>query len=105
MQKDDWMPTLEQLQAEQKRLNHRRKYRRALTGTIGILVVVAALSVLVSTVFLPVFRITGSSMEPNLNDGDIIVAMKTDSFQRGQHYRPGHWCVLSGRDQGTRRLQ
>ena len=84
MQKDDWTPTLEQLQAEQKRLNHRKKYRRALAGTIGILVVVAALSVLVSTVFLPVFRITGSSMEPNLNDGDIIVAMKTDSFQRGQ---------------------
>lgn len=91
MQKDDWTPTLEQLQAEQKRLNHRKKYRRALTtGTIGILVVVAALSVLVSTVFLPVFRITGSSMEPNLNDGDIIVAMKTDSFQRGQHYQPGY---------------
>ena len=84
MQKDDWTPTLEQLQAKQKRLNHRKKYRRALAGTIGILVVVAALSVLVSTVFLPVFRITGSSMEPNLNDGDIIVAMKTDSFQRGQ---------------------
>ena len=55
MQKDDWTPTLEQLQAEQKRLNHRKKYRRALAGTIGILVVVAALSVLVSTVFLPVF--------------------------------------------------
>ena len=33
---------------------------------------------------LPVFRITGTSMEPNLNDGDIIVAMKTDHFQRGQ---------------------
>ena len=73
----DAFPSLEALRAEQKRLNHRRRYRRALSGTIAVLVVVSALAVLISTLFMPVFRITGSSMEPNLNDGDIIVAMKT----------------------------
>ena len=80
----DAFPSLEALRAEQKRLNHRRRYRRALSGTIAVLVVVSALAVLISTLFMPVFRITGSSMEPNLNDGDIIVAMKTQSFKRGQ---------------------
>ena len=80
----DAFPSLEALRAEQKRLNHRRRYRRALSGTIAVLVGVSALAVLISTLFMPVFRITGSSMEPNLNDGDIIVAMKTQSFKRGQ---------------------
>lgn len=80
----DQLPTLEALQRERKRLKHRRRYRRALGGTVAALVVVAALAVLVSTIFMPVFRITGSSMEPNLNDGDIIVAMKTQSLRCGQ---------------------
>lgn len=84
MQNMNQLPSLEALRLEQKRLKHKRRYRRALSGTIAVLVVVAALSVLVSTLFMPVFRITGSSMEPNLNDGDIIVAMKTQNFQRGQ---------------------
>ncbi len=78
------LPSLEALRAEQKRLRHRRSYRRALSSTVAALVVVAAVAVLVSTIYMPVFRITGSSMEPNLNDGDIIVAMKTSSFERGQ---------------------
>lgn len=84
MQNMNQLPSLEALRLEQKRLKHKRRYRRALSGTIAVLVVVAALAVLVSTLFMPVFRITGSSMEPNLNDGDIIVAMKTQNFQRGQ---------------------
>lgn len=84
MQNMNSYPSMDALRAEQKRLRRRRRYRRALGGTVGVLVVVAALAVLVSTLFMPVFRITGSSMEPNLNDGDIIVAMKTSSFRRGQ---------------------
>lgn len=84
MHQYDPLPTLEQLRAEQKRLNHQSRYRKALGSTIAVLVVVAALAVLVSTLLMPVFRITGTSMEPNLNDGDIIVAMKTERFQTGQ---------------------
>ena len=80
-QEKEQLPTLEALQAERERLRHRRRYRRALLGTVAV---VAALAVLISTFFMPVFRITGSSMEPNLNDGDIIVAMKTERFERGQ---------------------
>lgn len=68
-QEKEQLPTLEALQAERERLRHRRRYRRALLGTVSVLAVVAALAVLISTFFMPVFRITGSSMEPNLNDG------------------------------------
>lgn len=84
MRKEAGLPTLEALQAEKKRLEHKKRYRRALLSTVGVLAVVAAIAVLLSTIYMPVFRITGTSMEPSLNDGDIIVAMKTRSFSRGQ---------------------
>lgn len=84
MQNLNQLPSLDAIRQEQKRLKHKRRYRKALSGTIAVLLVVAALAVLVSTVFMPVFRITGSSMEPNLNDGDIIIAMKTQNLKRGQ---------------------
>lgn len=84
MRKEAGLPTLEALQTEKKRLEHKKRYRRALLSTVGVLAVVAAIAVLLSTIYMPVFRITGTSMEPSLNDGDIIVAMKTERFERGQ---------------------
>lgn len=77
------IPTLEQAKKELKRLNHAKAYRRALTGTISVLLVVAAVSVLIATLFLPVLQISGESMEPTLSDGDIIVLLKTDKFEQG----------------------
>ena len=45
-QEKEQLPTLEALQAERERLRHRRRYRRALLGTVSVLAVVAALAVL-----------------------------------------------------------
>ena len=77
-------PKLEEIEGEIDRLNHKGRYRRALRSTIGTLVVVAALAVLIATLFLPVLRVTGTSMEPNLWAGDIIIGVKTNSFELGQ---------------------
>ena len=79
----DKLPTIEQTERELKRLRHRRAYSRALRGTISVLIVVAAISVLIATLFLPVLQISGESMEPTLGDGDIIVLLKTDRFEPG----------------------
>lgn len=54
-----------------------------LRSTIGILVVVAAAAVLLSTLFLPILRIYGHSMEPALTDGDIVMALRGGSYERG----------------------
>ena len=35
-----------------------------------------------STFFLPVLQIYGSSMSPTLNDGDILVSVKSSDFER-----------------------
>lgn len=44
---------------------------------------VAALAVLVATLWMPVLRIYGSSMAPTLSDGQLVVAIKTKTFAPG----------------------
>lgn len=76
-------PTIELMEAELKREKYKRRYRRVLRSTIYTLVVVAAISVLVATLWMPVLQIYGSSMQPVLSDGDIVVSLKGGEFQQG----------------------
>lgn len=76
-------PSLDILKSELKRERYKRRFRRLLRSTINALVVVAAVAALVATLMLPVLEIAGTSMEPSLNDGDIVVLVKTDKIERG----------------------
>ena len=76
-------PTVEQLEKELNRENYRKRYNRVLRNTIYTLITVAAIAVLVATLFLPVLRIYGSSMAPTLSDGDIVVSVKGGEYERG----------------------
>lgn len=77
-------PALEEIEAEMKRLQSGVNYRKALRSTIYTLVVVAAAAVLVAMLYLPVLRVSGSSMDPNMSDGDIIIGVKSGTFETGQ---------------------
>ena len=66
------LPSIEMLQAELKRVQHKSRYRSTLRSTIYILITVAAIAVLVATLWLPVLQIYGGSMSPTLKDGEII---------------------------------
>ena len=77
------VPTVAQLAQEFKRETSRRRYNRVLRSTIYTLITVAAVAVLVATLFLPVLRIYGTSMTPTTTDGDIVVSVKGGSFERG----------------------
>lgn len=72
-----------QIESELKRLNHQKEYRRMLRGTIVTLLSVAAAAVLIAMLFLPVMRVTGSSMETTLYSGDLVLCRKRSSFERG----------------------
>ena len=76
-------PQLGALKSELKRERHKRRFRRLLRSTINALVVVAAVAALVATLVLPVLQIAGTSMEPSLNDGDIVLLVKTDRLESG----------------------
>ena len=76
-------PTVEQLEGELQRERHRRSYRSTLLSTISALVIVAAVAVLVSMLVLPVLQVVGESMTPSLYQGEIVVAPKGTSLQKG----------------------
>lgn len=80
----DVLPPTEQVRAVHDKLAYRAKLRKVLTSTISILIVVAAVAVLVSTLFIPVIQVSGDSMEPTLYNGDIILLVKTDHYSQGQ---------------------
>lgn len=76
-------PTLEQLEAELQRENYRLTFNSVLRSTIYILIVVAAVSVLIAMLWLPVLQISGSSMTETLYDGDIVVTVKGMEYKTG----------------------
>lgn len=77
------LPQLEELQKELNREIYKRRFRRLLRSTIDALIVVAAVSAIIATLVFPVLQIAGTSMEPNLNDGDIVLLAKTDKLETG----------------------
>lgn len=77
-------PTSEQIEKEISREKYNIKYKNVLKSTLYSLVVVAAVAVLIATLALPVLQIKGSSMEPTLNDEEIVVLLKTTKLKRGQ---------------------
>ncbi len=77
------IPGIDEVEQEKKRLEYRKRYRRTIRTTIYALIVVAAIAILLATLFLPVLRVSGTSMEPTLNDQDIIVLVKNGNFKTG----------------------
>lgn len=77
------VPTADQLETEIQRVRYNRRYRTVLKSTIYTLITVAAVSILVATLWLPVLQIFGNSMTPTMQNGDIVFSLKTNSFQRG----------------------
>ena len=77
------IPSLAEIQRERKRIRRASYYQQALRGTVSVLVVVAAVAVLIATLFLPILQISGDSMSPTLEHDDIVVLLKTKDLDRG----------------------
>jgi len=81
--KENSLPSSEEIQRELKRERKQIRFRRIITNTLHTLIVVAAVAVLITSLILPVLQISGTSMEPTLSNGDIVVLLKTSSLERG----------------------
>lgn len=77
------VPSLKEIQTERKRIRRGSLYWQALRGTVAVLVVVAAIAVLITTLFLPILQISGDSMSPTLEHNEIVILLKSKDFQRG----------------------
>lgn len=78
------IPSLEEVEQERNRLQGQRRYRKVLRSTVYALVVVAAAAVLAATLVFPVLQVSGESMEPTLENQDVILLLKTDQLQTGE---------------------
>lgn len=69
-----------------KQWKRRMKYRpmvQSILKITEILIVAAAAAVLLTTIFFPILRVSGVSMEPTLEDEQIILLGKTTKFETG----------------------
>lgn len=76
-------PTSEELRGELKRVRYNYRFRSVVRSTFYTLIVVAAVAVLVATLWMPVLQTYGDSMTPTLHDGQIIISLKSGEFERG----------------------
>ena len=76
-------PTEEQLSKELARERYKHRYGAAFRSTVYILVIVAAVAVLVATLWMPVLQIYGNSMNPTLKEGDIVMTVNRPDLDRG----------------------
>lgn len=77
------MPSVAQLEKELERQQYRNRYGKVLRSTIYTLITVAAVAVLVATLWLPVLQIYGNSMTPTLQNGDVVFSVKTSQPKTG----------------------
>lgn len=77
------VPSLDEIQSERKRIRRGAYYWQALRSTVSALIVVAAIAVLITTLFLPILQISGDSMSPTLEHDEIVILLKTGEFDKG----------------------
>ena len=78
------LPSSDQLEEELNKENYRRRFFTTMRSTVFGLITVAAVAVLVAVLFLPVLHIYGQSMNGTLDNGDIVLSVKSDSMDTGE---------------------
>lgn len=109
--KELWIPSAEEVAEERERLSSHREFRRVLRSTLYVVTAAVAIAVLLATLLLPVMQITGASMEPTLDNGEVVLLWRTDQFTTGDlcgfYYQnkilikrvigvPGDWVNIDG---------
>lgn len=77
------LPNVTIIETELKRERNKIKFRKIIKSTIYSLIVVAAIAALIATLVLPVLQISGTSMEPTLNNSEIVILLKSNNLKRG----------------------
>ena len=83
-QRGQAIPTMMQVEAEKRKLDRRARRRHGLITFLLSFSITILSGAMILLLFLPVLEVSGSSMEPTLQDGDILVLMKTGAVQTGE---------------------
>lgn len=77
------LPDTTHVRQELQRVRRKTRFRKVMRSTISVIIVAAALSILVATLWMPVLRTYGNSMAPTLENGEILVSVKSSEFRCG----------------------
>ena len=75
--------TLDELKKELKKEKEKKKLHLALRETLTLLLFIVATAILLAVYAFPVLQIYGSSMSPSLEDGQMVVCLKTSNIKQG----------------------
>ena len=75
--------TITQIEQELKKEKFKSRYVKVLMSTVYTLIIVASVAALIATLIMPVLQISGSSMNPTLHEGEIVLSVKTKKFDTG----------------------
>lgn len=76
-------PVSEQIKQERRKNKQKKAFKKFILRTVSILAVVASVSVLIATFWIPVLKVYGSSMSPTLEAGEVIVTVKSNTLKNG----------------------
>ena len=77
------LPSIQELEEEISRQKRRQSQGNMLRSILYALITVAAVTALIAILFTPVLRTYGASMSPTLEDGELVIVLKTDKAQPG----------------------
>lgn len=66
-----------------EKVSYRKRFLETIRSTVFMLIVVAAFAILVAVLYLPILRIYGQSMQGTLDEGSLVVSVKTADFETG----------------------
>lgn len=75
--------TINQIQQVLNKETYKEKYVKILKSTIYSLVIIAAIALMIATMIMPVLQISGNSMTPTYNGGEIVLSIKTNNLKPG----------------------
>ena len=73
--------TSKEVEEELKRITYNTSYIKVLKSTVYALIIITAIAVLIATFFMPVFQISGKSMAPLYDNGDLVLSVKTKNLK------------------------
>lgn len=77
-------PTLEQIEKELVRRDRVSGIFRSFKVIIIVLVVVVAIAAIITTLWLPLLKVSGNSMTPTLEQDDVVAVIKQKQYKCGE---------------------
>lgn len=78
-----WIPSMEEVERERERIGHRTQFKSVLRSTLYVLFGAIAVAIIFVTLLMPVLQVTGTSMEPTMENGQVVILWKTTNFKTG----------------------